>query len=99
MSSGESLCIIDATNSVVLIRFCGVAVLAEIMLIIFWLLGAELLFQFQPEYFVVVRAGYITRPVPRGIPWLGREVSREMMELRRQRWSSRAEFGEGFAGE
>jgi hypothetical protein len=39
ISSGESLCIIDATNSVVLIRFCGVAVLAEIMLIIFWLLG------------------------------------------------------------
>ena len=39
MSSGESLCIMDATNSVVPIRFCGVAVLAEIMLIIFLLLG------------------------------------------------------------
>src|SRR5258708_6329748 len=77
----------DATNSVVLIRFCGVAVLAEIMLIIFLLLGAELLFQFQPEYFVVVRAGYSTRPVPRGIAWVARGVSREMMRFTRVRCS------------
>jgi hypothetical protein len=34
MSSGESLCIIEATNSVVLNRFLGVAVLACIRLII-----------------------------------------------------------------
>ena len=37
MSSGESLCIIEATNSVVLILFWGVAVLAETRLIIFFL--------------------------------------------------------------
>jgi hypothetical protein len=69
------------------------------MLIIFWLLGAELLFQFQPEYFVVVRAVYSTRPVPREIPWLAREVSREMMRLKRVRCSSRAEIEKGVAGE
>jgi hypothetical protein len=42
MSSGESLCIIDAINSVVLNLFCGVAVLAETRLIILLLLALSL---------------------------------------------------------